>query len=217
MVLTSLAVLAASASWAQDYRGEIGASAGWTFSDGVSGQAVRAADGNLYDAIEPDDAFSWGLDLGFFVNENVQIGALFAHQGSKMLITGTNSVELGDWSIDNYHGIVTYNFGDSDAQARPYVFGGAGVTRYGSLDFTGVNGQQREIGGETQFSTTWGAGVKIYPGESVGVKLGVRWTPTYIKSDAAGWWCDPYWGCYVVGDAQYSNQWELSGGLSFRF
>jgi hypothetical protein len=44
-----------------------------------------------------------------------------------------------------------------------------------------------------------------------------RWTPTYIKSDAEGWWCDPYWGCYVVGDAQYSNQFELSGGIVLRF
>ena len=30
-------------------------------------------------------------------------------------------------------------------------------------------------------------------------------------------WCDPYWGCYTVGDAQYSNQWELSGGVTLRF
>ena len=46
-----------------------------------------------------------------------------------------------------------------------------------------------------------------------------RWTPNYIKSDPAGVWCSPYWfyGCYVVGDPQYANQFELSGGLSFRF
>jgi hypothetical protein len=80
-----------------------------------------------------------------------------------------------------------------------------------------VTGGTREIGGETQFSTTWGLGVKLYPGRSVGLKLGVRWTPTYIKSDAEGWWCDPYWGCYVVGDAQYSNQFEFAGGLTIRF
>jgi hypothetical protein len=39
----------------------------------------------------------------------------------------------------------------------------------------------------------------------------------FVKSDAAGWWCDPYWGCYVVSDAQYSNQLELSGGVTLRF
>jgi hypothetical protein len=59
--------------------------------------------------------------------------------------------------------------------------------------------------------------VKLYPGRTVGIKLGARWTPTYIKSDSEGWWCDPYWGCYVVGNAQYSNQFEFGGGLTLRF
>ena len=59
--------------------------------------------------------------------------------------------------------------------------------------------------------------MKMYPGKNVGLLLEGRWTPTYIKSDAEGWWCDPYWGCYVVGNAQYSNQWELSGGITLRF
>ena len=47
--------------------------------------------------------------------------------------------------------------------------------------------------------------------------VGVRATPAYIKSDAAGYWCDPYWGCYLVGNAQYANQIELNGGITFRF
>ena len=217
VVLASFVALAAPAARAQDARVEIGVSAGWTFSDGVTGGPVLAGDGNLYDRIEPKDSFSYALDLGFYVNENLQIGGLFSQQKSKMLIGGTREVEVGDWSVDNYMGIVTYNFGDGDATIRPYFLGGMGVTHYGSIDFTGVGGVSREIGGESQFTTTWGLGVKIYPSRSVGVKLGVRWTPTYIKSDAAGWWCDPYWGCYVVGDAQYSNQFEFSGGITLRF
>ena len=59
--------------------------------------------------------------------------------------------------------------------------------------------------------------MKVYPSPGLGLKLGIQWTPTYIKSDAAGYWCDPYWGCYMVGDAQYSNQWDISGGITFRF
>jgi opacity protein-like surface antigen len=216
-VMTSFVALVASAASAQDHRVELGASAGWTFSDGVTGDAVRGGDGNLYDSIGPKDAFSYSLDLGFFVTPNVEIGGLFSQQKSKMVIGGTTTRELGDWSVDNYHGTFTYNFGGSDSKARPYLLGGAGVTRYGSVGFTGLSGEAREIGGQSKFSTTWGAGVKLYPAKGVGLKLGVRWTPTYVKSDAAGWWCDPYWGCYVVGDAQYSNQFEFSGGLTLRF
>jgi outer membrane protein W len=216
-VMVSVVSLAATTSWSQDHRVEFGATGGWTLSDGVSGDPVRAGDGLLYDTIEPKDSFAFGLDLGFFVSDNVSVGALFSQQQSNMVITGVADRELADWSVQNYHGIFTYHFGDTDATARPYFFGGAGATHYSSIGFTGVNGQAREIGGETRFSTTWGAGVKIYPGKNVGLKLGARWTPTYIKSDEAGWWCDPYWGCYVVGDPQYSNQFEFTGGLTFRF
>jgi opacity protein-like surface antigen len=216
-VMTSFVALVASGSWAQDPRVEIGADAGWTFSDGVTGDPVRGGDGNLYDSIDPKDAFSYSLDLGFFLTPNVEIGGLFSQQKSKMVIGGTTSLELGDWTVDNYHGTFTYNFGDADSKVRPYLLGGLGATRYGSLAFTSLTGQAREIGGQTKFSTTWGAGVKLYPGKSVGLKLGLRFTPTYVKSDADGWWCDPYWGCYVVGDAQYSNQFEFSAGIRFRF
>jgi len=97
------------------------------------------------------------------------------------------------------------------------VLGGLGATHYGSVNFTTAAGTSRTTGGNSQFSTTWGAGVKVYPGKNVGLKLGMRWTPTYIKSDATGWWCDPYWGCYVTGDAQYSNQFEFGGGITLRF
>jgi len=75
----------------------------------------------------------------------------------------------------------------------------------------------RTIPGETQFSTTWSAGVNYFPAPKIGIRGAIRWTPTYIKTDSTGWWCDPYWGCYLTGDPQYSNQLELSGGITFRF
>jgi opacity protein-like surface antigen len=217
MLVVAVLTLAASAAQAQDHKAEIGVVAGWTFSDGVTGNNVVAGDGKVYNGIEPKDSLSFGFDLGFFVNENVEVGGLFSQQMSKMALAGTATREIGDWSVQNYHGILTYNFGESSAKARPYLFGGLGATHYGGLGFTAANGQSKTIGGETQFSSTWGAGLKLYPGKNAGLKLGVRWTPTYIKSDAAGWWCDPYWGCYMVGDAQFSNQFEFSGGLTLRF
>ena len=78
---------------------------------------------------------------------------------------------------------------------------GMGATHYASVDFVGL-GAQRTIPGQTQFSTTWGAGVKAYPSQHFGVRFGAQWTPTYIKTDAEGWWCDLYWGCYLTGDPQ---------------
>jgi outer membrane protein W len=212
-----VAVLAGVPAWAQGARTEISASAGWTFSDGVSGATVFAGDGNAYNSIDPKDSFSWNATLGFFANENWEIEFLFSQQKSTLQVGGSRTVDIGDMSVDNYHGIFSYNFGASDSRVRPYLFGGAGATHYGSVSFTGVGGQQRSTEGNTKFSTTWGAGVKIYPGHTAGLRLQARWTPTYIKSDAVGWWCDPYWGCYTVANAQYSNQFEFTGGLTLRF
>jgi hypothetical protein len=209
-------LLVAGPAQAQDPRVEIGASAGWTLSDGVAFQGVTGGDGNIYDEIGPKDSFSFNANLGFFVSDSTEVGFLWGRQTTTLEVLGTVTRDVGDQNVDNYHGYVAYHFGDPDAKARFYVLGGAGATRYGSVPFE-VGAFSGETAGETQFSTTWGLGVKLYPGPRFGIKLGARWTPTYVKSDAEGWWCDPYWGCYVLGDAQYSNQLELTGGIAVRF
>ena len=207
ILTAALVALASSAAWAQDPRVEISGTAGWTFSDGVN---VGTLD-NAPIRVDPKDAFSWGARLGFNVTPNVEIGGLFNLQKTDLEASGLVNRSIPQ-SIYNYHGYLAYNFGESDATVRPYILGGLGATQYGSLDTAAG-----EIGGETQFSTTWALGLKMFPSPNFGIRLEGRWTPTYIKSDPEGYWCDPYWGCYTVGDAQYSNQWELSGGVTLRF
>jgi hypothetical protein len=214
----TLAVLVAAASPAlAQNRVEVSGFFGWTFSDGVSGDAVLASDGNVYDKVDPKDSMSWGLLMGFLVNPNTEVGFMYSRQQSKLVFGGTTEREVGDLAISGYHAYFAYNFGPDDAVARPFVFGGLGATNFGSVDFN-IGGVPRSTGSETQFSSTWGAGIKLFPGGGkVGARIAVRYTPTYVKTDAAGWWCDPYWGCYLVGDAQYANQFEFSGGLTIRF
>jgi hypothetical protein len=212
----ALFALTAAGASAQDHRFEIGGGAGYTNSDGVSFDNVRALDGNVYNGIEPKDSFAWRLNLGYFATEQVEVGFLFSQQKSTLSVLGTRDREIGDMGVQNYHGYFAYNFGEADAGLRPYLLAGLGATHYGGVPFT-VGSTSRETSGNTQFSSTFGAGIKFYPGPRFGINLGARWTPTYIKSDAEGWFCDPYWGCYVVGDAQYSNQFELTGGIVIRF
>jgi opacity protein-like surface antigen len=208
--------IASSSAWAQDPRVEISGTAGWTFSDGVSGDPVTVVGVGTFNSVTPQNAFSWGARLGLLVNRHVEVGFLFDQQSTKLEIGGTRTVEVGDLSVRNYHGYGAYNFGDSGATVRPYVLGGLGATEFGSVAVNS-GGVKHDIGGQTKFSTTWAAGVKVFPSRNFGIRLEGRWTPTYIKSDAAGWWCDPLWGCYVVSSAQYSNQIELSGGFTLRF
>ncbi len=214
--MAAMFVSAGSLVWAQDDRVEISGTAGWTFSDGVSGEARTIPGVGSFSRVDPKDSFSWSARIGYLASENVEVGGLFGMQMTSVELGGTSKLKLGDEKIYHYHGYVAYNFGDEDGRARPYVLGGLGATQFGSVAAS-VGGQQRNIDGLTKFSTTWALGVKVYPSPRVGVRVEGRWTPTYIKSDATGWWCDPFWGCYVVGNAQYTNQFELSGGLTLRF
>ena len=74
-----------------------------------------------------------------------------------------------------------------------------------------------DVESRTRFSFTWGGGVKVYPSEHFGFRLTGKWTPTYINSDPAGIWCSPFWECFQLTSANYSNQFELVGGGTARF
>jgi opacity protein-like surface antigen len=206
-ILTAMLVaLAAATVSAQDPRVEISGTAGWTFSDGVN---VGGSD-NAAVRVDPKDAFSWGARLGFNLSPNTEIGFLFATQATDLEASGVINRSVPQ-TIYNYHGYFAYNFGDTDAAARPYILGGLGATQYGSHDTALGN-----VGGNTQFSSTWAVGLKVLPSKNFGIRLEGRWTPTYIKSDPEGYWCG-YYGCYTIADAEFSNQFELSGGIILRF
>ena len=190
---------------------------GWTFADGVSAaKSVTASDGNIYNRVDPADSMSWGFTLGVFLNRNFEVEFIFDRQQTTLEASGTKTVEIDSLSIGNYHGTLAYNFGSGDSSVRPYFFAGAGATSYSPLSFVGADGKTREIAGQTRLSPTFGGGVKVYRGR-IGARAEVRMTPTYIKSDATGWWCDPYWGCYVTSKSQYAGQLQMTGGVTVRF
>jgi hypothetical protein len=217
LIVTFVVLAAASAASAQTPKVEITGLVGWTLADGVSGDPFTAPNGRTYDRVDPQDSVNYGFSLGFFATPSAEIGFLWRRQATKLDISGTTTTTVGDMNIDGYHGYGAFYFGDAEAVARPYVMFGLGATHYGSVSYTRVDGSAATTPTGTQFSGIVGAGVKVNASRNVGMKFGMQWTPTYIKSDAEGWWCDPWWGCYVVGDAQYSNQLEFVGGIVLRF
>ena len=214
--LAALVMLPASVS-AQDPRIEISGFGGYTFSEGVKTDPGGLL-AELIDKVNPTSGVSFGAGLGLFVSDYAQVGFQFSQQDSALEVDGTTRREVASLKVRNYHGVFTYNFAERDAQVVPFAFGGAGATHYSPGAVMGL-----AIEGETQFSSTWGGGVKLYPLPRVGISLTGRWTPTYIKSDVAGIYCSPYWGPYYPGgcvtlpDPDYSNQFDITGGVSFRF
>jgi hypothetical protein len=216
-VVAGLAAAVAVPAFAQSHKAEVSVFGGWIASDGVSGNTVQAGDGKFYNRVDPKDSGSFGFSFGFHVSDKNEVGFMYNHQFSNLSLGGQDTRDLGSMGVDNYHGYFGYNFGEHEGKVRPFVLVGLGATHFGTVSST-LNGTNRLLGGETQFSTKWGGGVKYFATPHVGIRAALMWTPTYIKSDAGGVWCDPFWGyCYVVGNAQYSNQFEFSGGVTIRF
>ncbi|MCK5448144.1 MAG: porin family protein [Gemmatimonadetes bacterium] len=214
-LLVALAIgLTVSAAQAQSAKFEISATAGWTFSDGVSGASVTVPGEGTFNRVDPKDAFSWGLRGGYLLTENHEIGFLFNLQATELEVSGSETVSLGDQNVYNYHGYYAYSFGDIDRQLRPYLLVGLGATQFGAVEVP----DREDISGGTRFSGTFGLGIKVFPFASpkFGFRAEARYTPTYIKSDPGGWWCG-YWGCYATENPQYANQFELNGGFILRF
>jgi hypothetical protein len=210
LVVAAMVGLLASPALAQA-RVEASGYVGWTFSDGVSftGTAINGA---VYTRTDPKDSVSYGFTFGAFINPEAEIEFLWNHQPTKLEVTGAGPTLSGNMNVDNYHVNFVYNFLEPETLARPFIFIGLGATAFGDAEFAA-----KTVPGLTRFSFALGTGVKVYPSPHVGFKGMVRWTPTYIKTDGYGWWCDPFWGCAPVGNAQYSNQFEFSGGLLVRF
>ncbi len=214
LTVAAMSLLSAAPAFAQMH-GEITGTVGWTFSDGVSFSQtfVSPFNGGTYNRVDPKDSFSFGFGAGVYVNKNLEVEFMWNRQPSKLEISGgTGPTISGDMKIDTYHGNLVYNAGEADHKLRPFFYIGLGATNYGDASFP-----QKTVPGLTKFSWALGAGVKAFPSPHVGIRAAARWVPTYIKTDAAGWWCDPFWGCVPAGNVQYANQFELSGGIVIRF
>jgi opacity protein-like surface antigen len=200
---------------AQEKRIEISATAGYTFSNTIPADEMLFGDGSrIIDEVGPKSGYSWGFQGDYSITDRIAVGALWNRQQSRLRFEFPfyDSIDFTDMSVDNYHGVVTYHFADRDRNFRPFVFGGFGATHYkprttGDISFAD----------ELEFSTTWGGGLKFYPASKVGFKLGVRWTPTHIRTDPSGIWCNPRFGCWIISTWVYSNQVEFGAGVLLRF
>ena len=193
-------------------------SAGYTASEGITVDD-RVILGQLYNSVQPNSGGSYNFTVGGYIGPRWLVEFQYGHQDSKLSAEGPAvKTDVSDLSVDTYHGNFVYHFTNALAHFRPYAFVGLGATDYSFGNFLiPPTGQTGQISGNTQFSTTWGAGVKFTPIRFVGFKAALQWTPTYITSNSAGYWCDPFYGCWLVGNAQYSHQFETSGGVVFRF
>jgi hypothetical protein len=188
---------------------------GYTFAEGVSGDPRLVPGVGTFNSIDIKSGGSVGVSFGVVASNGGEVGFTWSHQSSQLSVSGPSpTLDFGKMSIDSYHGYIGYNF-MYDQKMNPYIQIGFGATDYGSVPYT--LGQGGTINGPSRFSANISAGVKFFVNDHLGFRAGMVYTPTYLSTTAEGWWCDPYWGCYLTGDNKYSNQFQLRGGVTFRF
>jgi len=210
--LLAIVVLAAPLA-AQSGKLEFSPFAGYSLSDGFETGTITVGT-TAYKGISFEDGLSFGASLGYYVNPVTEIEFMWSRQQSKLqgdLVNGGKK-DFMDVAIDNYHVNFVYNMYNDRHKMRPFFLFGLGATVFYPGDYQGAS-----PGNESYFSGKLGAGLKYAMNKSMGVRLQMNWTPTYITSTNGGYWCDPYWGCWTVGDAQYENQFGFTAGLNWRF
>jgi len=219
-----LAMFGATAS-AQDEKFEASFGVGYTAASGFDIDPVVIL-GTSVNKVGMHSGFAYNFQGDFLFGENTSVGFLFSRQDSKLTLRGASpfsgglqTVTLADMPVYNYQFPFTYNFLDADAKLRPFLFFGLGWTQFSP---GAVNASLpalpagRDLQTSNKFSVAMGGGVKYFVTPKFGVKGMARWTPTYITSEADGYWCNFYY-CAVASDYKYANQGEFTGGLFVRF
>ena len=208
-------VLAVSPLAAQSGRFELAPLVGYSLSDGFNtGTITVPSTGRAYDGVSFKDGLSFGASLGYYVNPVTEIEFMWTRQQSTLQgerVSGGKD-DFMDVAIDNYHANFVYNMYNDRKSLRPYFLFGLGATVFYPGDYKGASPDN-----QAYFSGKLGMGVKAKMRNNLGLKLQIDWTPTYIYSTNDGYWCDPYWGCWTVGDAEYVNQFGFTAALNWRF
>jgi opacity protein-like surface antigen len=176
---------------------------GFTVDEPIPG-GTRPVDLNI------ESGLAWGLTVGVDVTESAGVEFMWSRQESSMSAesAAVPKTKLFDASVAQYHGNMLVYFSDRDVKTRPYFLVGFGATNFDPA--------QEGVDGATKFSFGLGAGVKVNFSPRLGARAQFRWTPTYV-STSNELFCDAFGFCYVIGVADYLNQGEVTGGITFRF
>jgi hypothetical protein len=168
---------------------------------------------SLFRRIEVENSTNYGLSAGYLVGEHYGVEFQWNHSKADTFAQpagGGSDIKVFALNQDQYMGNFLFHFTDREAKLRPFAFFGLGASHL-SPDRSGVDST-------TRFAFSLGGGAKYNIGKHFGLRGQAKWSPTYITTTDGGYWCDPFWGgCWVVGNDHYLHEFDVSGGITFRF
>lgn len=168
----------------------------------------------LFNRIEVANGVNYGITLGYLLGEHYSAEFQWNQNKSDTFAqpNGSNfsSVKLFSLSQNQYMGNFLFHLTSRDVKMRPFLLVGIGANA--------LNPETHGVNGATRLVYSLGAGAKYNVSNHLGFRGQFKWSPTYITTTNAGYWCDPFWGgCWAVGNNHYLNEFDVSGGITLRF
>lgn len=156
------------------------------------------------------EAPAYGLEFDIGITEAISVGFLWSHQNTDLEPDEVLGIPIDvpvsiPSDIDHYQGVFLYHWATPEDRVRPYVLAGLGVSH---LSVEGLSG-------ESKFSYSAGAGVKVFASDPFGFRFQARYAPTYLDSEVDRV-CDPF-GCFFLENTTYIHQFDFTAGIILRF
>jgi opacity protein-like surface antigen len=168
---------------------------------------------SLFRRIDVHNSLNYGVTAGYLFGEHYGLEFQWNHTAADTFAqsaVGGSDIKVFTLDQNQYMGNFLFHFTGEESALRPFAFFGLGASSL-SPNRTGVSGA-------TRFAFSLGAGAKYNFSKHFGLRGQLKYSPTYLTTSDGGYWCDPFWGgCWVVGHDHYLNEFDITGGITFRF
>lgn len=159
--------------------------------------------------VEVAEGTSYGIMLDFEVEPDAFVEIRYSLQSTQLTATGSpfgaGKVDVTDLDLEHYMVGGTYQW-ETPTAARPFVSADLGAVRFDPQGFDS----------ETRFGFAIGGGVKLPMGKHAGLRFDGRWVSSRLSGNT-DLFCTSAGACLVVSEGTFFNQFEFTGGISFRF
>lgn len=167
----------------------------------------------LFQRIDVKNGRTSGLSAGYLLGDRYGLEFLWSYNKANTVAQPRGSgSEITIFTLDTnqYLGNFIVHFAPREKALRPFLMAGAGATN--------LSPARDGVSNSTRFAWDVGGGVKYNFSRHFGLRLQAKWSPVYLTTTKAGYWCDPYWGgCWTVGDNHYLNEFDVTAGITLRF
>ena len=167
----------------------------------------------LFNNLTVKNALNYGVIASYSIRSPFSVEFMWNHSQADTLaqpVGGGPNQKLFVLTTNQYLVDFLVHFKDPESRLRPFVLFGAGPANLAP--------DRSQVNSTTRFAWVFGGGAKYTVSKHLGLRLQAKWSPTYINTTVQGVWCDPFWGgCWARTDTVFLNEFDFTGGLTFRF